>query len=748
MTITAEDILRKRGAPFYTWYELMKPAPDNPSRWIPVAGSDPTKLSCIQLGFWSNPIPEHVARDVLDMTARRASVQVEGVFALYKEALAVLDEDALAASLKQTPADVEHGYQNVRERLVTLDANMQRLADEKRRLADEEAALASEEARLQTRQQAHSARKLDTAVERTSPGATGANQPLAGNPTGWTHATAADSDSANGLEVSARDRRPSDDARMQSEAPPVVRLAVPEYEETLRPWMAVKDVGDLILNRELILGARRRRWTLDLVPGALGILQGLVAGGYEVVLTCKASPEQAEQTLRVLRTIGLVGGAACAVKEEHVVFARSYKDKEVLVQAMGGWACAVDDDWYMLKRAAALGTGMHLVLFNPDPDTEAEYKDDAKKWLAYRQALLAQVSKMGALQLAIRSGNEGIAQAAADELRRVEEAALPQLLHLHDWEPSRISCVPLETVAESALTRMHPATSAVRPWLKVAKALGLADADAFLATLAATDSATPRTNAAGELLGYALHRGRAQAGGGGEPAVPAPKPPVGSVAEAGMFHPVVADPSMTSTTSADDEMGPFFPLDELGGGGEGLSGAAKLRLGAWEAGLLSSFDRMGVGLDFYIEPTEDLGEGRWALQTIMVSRVMPGGPAARSGAIEKGMALVSVDGVRCDQPAVKAREVLAARLAAFDKSADGQCAARLQSFRSLRWAQLSQTAFAGIAAADLARAGLFLAADGQVRNVRMAGPLCECPRGHLSRICASRPPLGKCWTWC
>ena len=127
---------------------------------------------------------------------------------------------------------------------------------------------------------------------------------------------------------------------------------------------------------------------------------------------------------------------------------------------------------------------------------------------------------------------------------------------------------------------------------------------------------------------------------------------------------------------------------------------------------------------------------------------MPGGPAARSGAIEKGMALVSVDGVRCDQPAVKAREVLAARLAAFDKSADGQCAARLQSFRSLRWAQLSQTAFAGIAAADLARAGLFLAADGQVRNVRMAGPLCECPRGHLSRICASRPPLGKCWTWC
>ena len=109
--------MHKRGAPFYTWYELMKPAPDNPSTWIPVAGSDPTKMSCIQLGFWSNPIPEHVARDVLDMTARRASVQVEGVFALYKEALAVLDEDALAASLKQTPADVEHGYQNVRERL-------------------------------------------------------------------------------------------------------------------------------------------------------------------------------------------------------------------------------------------------------------------------------------------------------------------------------------------------------------------------------------------------------------------------------------------------------------------------------------------------------------------------------------------------------------------------------------------------------------------------------------------------------
>jgi len=42
---------------------------------------------------------------------------------------------------------------------------------------------------------------------------------------------------------------------------------------------------------------------------------------------------------------------------------------------------------YMLKRSAALSNGLHLVLFNPDSETEAEFARDEANWRAYRHVV-------------------------------------------------------------------------------------------------------------------------------------------------------------------------------------------------------------------------------------------------------------------------------------------------------------------------------------------------------------------------
>jgi hypothetical protein len=50
VSIPVADILHKRGAPFYTWYHLMKPAsPGDKTGFQPVVGSDPARVSCIQV---------------------------------------------------------------------------------------------------------------------------------------------------------------------------------------------------------------------------------------------------------------------------------------------------------------------------------------------------------------------------------------------------------------------------------------------------------------------------------------------------------------------------------------------------------------------------------------------------------------------------------------------------------------------------------------------------------------------------
>jgi hypothetical protein len=41
----------------------------------------------------------------------------------------------------------------------------------------------------------------------------------------------------------------------------------------------------------------------------------------------------------------------------------------------------------MLKKSAALGNGLQIILFNPDHETEAEFVKDEAQWHPYRRAV-------------------------------------------------------------------------------------------------------------------------------------------------------------------------------------------------------------------------------------------------------------------------------------------------------------------------------------------------------------------------
>jgi hypothetical protein len=164
VTIPITDVLKRRAAPYFTWYELMKPGV-LPDTLVPVPGSDPSKLSCIQLGFWSNPVPEQVARDVADMTARSAELQAEEVFELYKRVVADMGDEALTLSTRATPKDVERDYQQVRSKYLDLERQSHKLADENLRLAEEEAAIQREAARLSDLKAAQERRKRELSDE-------------------------------------------------------------------------------------------------------------------------------------------------------------------------------------------------------------------------------------------------------------------------------------------------------------------------------------------------------------------------------------------------------------------------------------------------------------------------------------------------------------------------------------------------------------------------------------------------------
>ena len=404
------------------------------------------------------------------------------------------------------------------------------------------------------------------------------------------------------------------------------------------------------------------------------------------------------------------------------------------MQSVGGFTHLIDDDWYILKRSAALSNGVHIILFNPDPETEEEFLRDEAAWLLYRKSLILKMQEMGETQAAIVSEGGSKPQSArlqelTARLRGAEEECARKLLHLYDMEPNRVTCVALDTLATTRQSRLYPAAAAVRPWLSVAKSLGVEDSNRFLATLDASDESTPRSKAAGELLAYALHRGRVE----GQEAPGRALPP-GSVAEADVF----IDQGFGAQPNRDDAMGmladalvgaaeggevadggglgPFFPLDA----GAMASEAAKRRHQAWQSGLCKAYDHMGFGIDFFAPPVDKsqtfLDSGRRPLQALEVCRVMPSGPAARSGLIEKGMLLISVDGVRLDLAgAPDGREVLGARISTYRQSADGKNSARQQSFRTLQWSQLAKTTFQGAQARELADAGLFLDGDGSVK---------------------------------
>lgn len=278
-------------------------------------------------------------------------------------------------------------------------------------------------------------------------------------------------------------------------------------------------------------------------------------------------------------------------------------------------------------------------------------------------------------------------------------------------------CAKLETQLDTRQSLLYPAAAAVRPWLSVAKSLGVEEAERFLATLDASDDATPRSKAAGELLAYALHRGRVE----GQEA-PGQNMPPASVADAHVFL------GGTAGSGRGQELGPFFPLDE----DDMSSEAGKRRKEAWQSGLCTAYDHVGLGIDFYVPPlnksqTHD-ESGRRTLEVLEVVRVMPSGPAARSGAIAKGMLLVSVDGVRLDVAgAPDSREALSSRIATYRQSPDGKTSTRQQSFRTLQWSQLALSTFRGVQARALADAGLFLdSSDGSVK--------CQCCRAPVQGL--------------
>jgi chromosome segregation ATPase len=110
-------------------------------------------------------VPEQVARDVADMTARSAELQAEEVFELYKRVVADMGDEALTLSTRTTPKDVERDYQQVRSKYLDLERQSQKLADENLRLAEEEAAIQREAARLSDLKAAQERRKRELSDE-------------------------------------------------------------------------------------------------------------------------------------------------------------------------------------------------------------------------------------------------------------------------------------------------------------------------------------------------------------------------------------------------------------------------------------------------------------------------------------------------------------------------------------------------------------------------------------------------------
>ena len=342
VTIPASEILRKRAAPFYTWYELMKPAPDG--HLVPVTGSEPTKLSCIQLGFWSNPLAESKARYLIN-DDREHALAHENLLLADRQAALDHEEDRLRA-IRIAQDHRTREMEKQRSRLAqkggeTLEApssastftmpNLPAFSmPEMPALSMPSLPTFSMPSFSAAAQQAEDAGPQADQVEEVVAPAESRSAvpqviPVVPVSSMEPSVPLVHIEGTDGLlpeQVIAPEAPPEAARALESMSQNPERLAK-EYEEALRPWMAVKDVTDLLVNQKINDGTRRR-WTLDVVPGVLGLLQGISAAGYEIMLTSKAEAPQATVVLKALRNLGLVGGI---IKEENVMFARTYEHK-------------------------------------------------------------------------------------------------------------------------------------------------------------------------------------------------------------------------------------------------------------------------------------------------------------------------------------------------------------------------------------------------------------------------------------
>jgi hypothetical protein len=492
----------------------------------------------------------------------------------------------------------------------------------------------------------------------------------------------------------------------------------------------------------------------------------------------------------VLRGVGLLGnGGDAVIKEHNLLFSRTFEDKVKQVSALEGLTHAIDDDWYILKRYAANiapPSGLHLLLFNPDHETEAEYKQDYKNWRELRSLIVCGMQELARLQrnmlrhkIACDVGlvlpyhpqpNERgdtllELRGMQEEMRGLEEELVPKMLHLYLMEPAQLSCVLCETEAEGEVCQAAPSAAAITPWVKVAKILGCGGekTDSLLGRLQLRGTQQQIQEA--ELVANALHRGTLRPGGRAQ------EHARHRVAHANMFHSSIQEkgglgtaqrPAQRETNSCTD-LAPFFPLDDFTRGEGAVKGEGeRARYRQWQAGWRRSMPVMeekdgggrtkhvqavtsmhveavkgAIGIQFHTNrlhaAAKPVGGGVWEVG-LEVVEVVAGGPASQSGLIEKGMILVSIDGRALVDLCSKKRgcdtglEVVWDRIAEYGMSPDGRAAGRLRSLRSFEAARLIDTQFGGIDARLLADAGLCFS-NGQVKCQATGAVLPHIPRG-------------------
>lgn len=337
VTVPISEVLQKRAAPFYTWYELMKPGPGG-DVLVPITGGDPTKLSCIHLGFWCNPAWEQDTGDfTLGFDAQRYKLDYQ-TRRLADENLRLAEEYAVLHREEERLASIRLAQQH-RARSLRLEEEELRSRNlDSRSAASSSIFTMPTLPSLPAMEMPSFLPSLPTFTMPTweMPKMESPAMPNFSSTTGTFADAASESDAARDTPADAIPREPQavpivpvssmqqvhpvahgslevplqadeaalpDSSHFNRVVVDAVEEVVAEDEEALRPWMHIKDVEEVLLQPQKFSDSKRRRWTLDVVPGALGVLQGMAAEGYEIVVTCKASRAQAAQSLEVLRMV-------------------------------------------------------------------------------------------------------------------------------------------------------------------------------------------------------------------------------------------------------------------------------------------------------------------------------------------------------------------------------------------------------------------------------------------------------------